>query len=97
MLKKLSLTASLLLISCASSLPKPPLKEVRIIDLPHQVCAFYSASFDLSTRKFVFSWKSDKDISECDGLIGLDPTTFKKTQYWIENALNDYTCSLKNK
>lgn len=90
--KTLILTVSFL-VGCATGLPTPPVKQVRMLDVSNQVCGIYTVV--PTTGKPRYDYVRDIPLSQCDGSVCLSPVDFKKLEAWALNARNDYTCKLK--
>lgn len=78
---------------CATGLPKPPVKQVRMLDVDHQVCGLYDVT--PTTGRPRYDFVRDISMSECDGSVCLAPLDYKKMENWALNVRDNYTCKLK--
>lgn len=93
MLKMIFLIASLFLVGCATGLPTPPIKQVRMLDLTNSVCALYDITPTSGKPKYTLN--KELPLKSCDGNVCLAPVDFKKMENWALNVRDDYTCKLK--
>lgn len=94
MLKMIFLITSLLFISACDSMPKFPVKQVRMLDVDNGVCGLYDVTAP-SSGKPKYTWVRDISINECDGSVCLAPVDYKKAENYLLNLRDDYTCKLK--
>lgn len=93
MLRTIFLTGSMFLVGCATGLPKPPVKQVRMLDVSNQVCGIYDVVPTAGKPRYDFV--RDIPLQQCDGSVCLSPVDFKKTEAWALNIRDAYTCKLK--
>lgn len=94
MLKTRFLILSVFLIASCATLPKFPVKQVKIVDVRNGICATYSVEIP-SSGKPKYTLIAEEPLIKCDGVIALAPVDFKKAENYLLNLRDDYTCKLK--